>query len=120
VKPTTLGSYQTIYHRYIERSLGRKRLGDIEARHVVELMARLGDEGLSRNTVRRARSVLHLLMNHAVLQEQIARNPVSLTKVPKQIGDGRRVRQDPLSRDEARTLLAAVIGTPLEGPVTIG
>jgi len=119
VKPTTLGSYQTIYHRYLDRWLGRKRLGDIEARHVVELMAQLGEDGYSRSTVRRTRALLHLLMNHAVLQEQIARNPVSLTKVPKHIGGGRRVHQDPLSLDEARTLLRVVGGTTLEGPVTI-
>lgn len=120
VKPTTLSSYQTIYHQYLDHALGAKRLQAIEARDVVELMDHLDRDGRSLNTIKQTRRVLHLLCEHAVRLGELPVNVVSRTKAPRVNQRPERRREVPLNLEEVRTLLRAVADTPLEGIVTIG
>ncbi len=119
VRPSTLSTYQALYRLYLKPGLGRRRLVDIEPIDVITLQSELEERGRSRNTVKRARSVLHLLFNHAVRLEVATRNPVSRVKPLRMTEESRVHRHDPLSIVEAKELLAVAEGTDLEGIVTL-
>lgn len=116
LKPSTLSNYQQVIHYYIKPGLGGKRLSDIRSQHVLNLVNELKKQGLSTNTVRRARSILHNLLETAVEEELLSKNPVSRTSyVKKPVGEETRVQKS-YSVDEVNRALNILKNSPYEGP----
>jgi integrase len=77
-------------------------------------------EGLSTNTRKRVRGVLSVIFSQAERLELIPSNPVKRTTTPaRQFGEPTQVRE-PLTPDEARTLLGSLTDHRLEAIVLIG
>jgi integrase len=116
LKPSTLSNYQQMIHYYIEPNLGSKRLSDLKSQHVLNLVNALKDRGLSTNTTRRARSILHNMLETAVEDDLLSKNPVVRTSfIKKTVGEETRVQKS-YSTAEVGRALEIVSGTAYEGP----
>jgi len=116
LKPSTLSNYQQMIHYYIRPILGSKRLSDLKSQHVLSLVNSLKDRGLSTNTTRRARSILHNMLETAVEEDLLSKNPVVRTSfIKKSIGETSRVQKS-YSTEEVNGALSILQGTAYEGP----
>ena len=96
--------------------LGQVPLTKLTPQHVARWFHVLGTNGASARTIRYARAVLRAALNQALRWELVSRNAAALTDPPKY-----RAREiQPLSPEQARTLIAAVTGHRLEALVCVG
>jgi integrase len=115
VTPTTRTNYGNIVKTYIVPHVGRHRLDKLTPAHVREMLAALDAARLSPNTQRLTRSVLRRALRTAEADGLVTRNVAALVdgvRVPRP--EGRT-----LTPEQARTLLAALDGSPLEALVTL-
>lgn len=116
LKPSTLSNYQQMVHYYIQPNLGSKRLSDLKSQHVLNLVNALKERGLSTNTTRRARSILHNMLETAVEEDLLSKNPVVRTSfIKKTVGEETRVQKS-YSTAEVSRALEILSGTAYEGP----
>jgi len=116
LKPSTLSNYQQMIHYYIQPNLGTKRLSDLKSQHVLNLVNALKERGLSTNTTRRARSILHNMLETAVEEDLLPKNPVVRTSfIKKTVGEETRVQKS-YSTAEVNTALEILKGSAYEGP----
>lgn len=115
VRASTLRSYEGHVRMYLKPRLGTVRLAKLSPGHVQRLMADLQSEGLSAQTVFSIRATLRRALNRAMKHELVHRNAAALADPP-------RVARPPVTVptvDEARAILAAFEGHPLEAAVTV-
>jgi integrase len=116
VRPSTLSNYQQMIHYYIKPGLGSLRVSDLKSQHVLNLVNNLRNRGLSTNTVRRARSILHNMLEMAVEEDSLSKNPVVRTSfVKKSPGETTRVQKS-YSTDEVNRALEVLNESAYEGP----
>lgn len=116
LKPSTLSNYQQMIHYYIQPNMGTKRLSDLKSQHVLNLVNALKERGLSTNTTRRARSILHNMLETAVEEDLLPKNPVVRTSfIKKSVGEETRVQKS-YSREEVSQALEILKGSAYEGP----
>lgn len=116
LKPSTISNYQQMVHYYIKPILGKKRLSDLKSQHVLNLVNGLKERGLSTNTIRRARSILHNMLETAVEEDLLSKNPVVRTSlIKKAIGEETRVQKS-YSTQEVNRALTILHGSIYEGP----
>jgi integrase len=116
LKPSTLSNYQQMIHYYIQPGLGTKRLSDLKSQHVLNLVNSLKERGLSTNTTRRARSILHNMLETAVEEDLLPKNPVVRTSfIKKSVGEETRVQKS-YSTSEVNQALQILKGSAYEGP----
>lgn len=101
VRASTWQSYEINVRKHIVPRIGRKRLGSLSPRDIRVLLDDLRASGLSPRSVQYAHATLRVALEHAVREEQIARNPARLVQVPSPP----RQEREPLTVDEARLLL---------------
>jgi integrase len=86
------------YHRsaiaHIVRELGRRRVDELQAADVADFIAKLAARGLKRETIRKARGVLAMILDHAGLAPNPARDRVKV-KLPRE----EAVEPQPPTRD---------------------
>ena len=116
VKPSTLSNYQQMIHYYIKPSLGNKRVSDLKSLHVLNLVNNLKEKGLSTNTTRRARSILHNMLEMAVEEDLLPKNPVMRTSFIKKSPDEKTRVQKSYSTQEVNSVLEVLKGSIYEGP----
>ena len=116
LKPSTLSNYQQMIHYYILPTLGSKRVSDLKSQHVLNLVNTLKQRGLSTNTVRRARSILHNMLENAVEDDLLAKNPVVRTSLIKKSFDEVTRVQKSYSTQEVGRVLEILRGSQYEGP----
>jgi hypothetical protein len=116
VKPSTLSNYQQMIHYYIKPSLGNKRVSDLKSLHVLNLVNNLKEKGLSTNTTRRARSILHNMLEMAVEEDLLPKNPVMRTSFIKKSPDEKTRVQKSYSTQEVNNVLEVLKGSIYEGP----
>lgn len=116
VKDRTADSYAQMVRLYISPAIGRVRLSQLAPVHVQQLMTDLERRGLAVSTRRRVRAVLRRALTYAGRFELVHRNAAAQTEPPR--GDDHRI-DDALTQDEARALLTAAQGHPLEAVVTV-
>ena len=116
LKPSTLSNYQQMIHYYIRPILGSKRLSDLKSQHVLNLVNSLKERGLSTNTTRRARSILHNMLETAVEEDLLSKNPVVRTSfIKKSVDEVSRVQKS-YSTQEVGRALEILRGSQYEGP----
>lgn len=116
LKPSTLSNYQQMIHYYIRPILGSKRLSDLKSQHVLNLVNGLKERGLSTNTIRRARSILHNMLETAVEEDLLSKNPVVRTSfIKKSVDEISRVQKS-YSTQEVSRALEILRGSQYEGP----
>jgi integrase len=116
LKPSSVSNYQQMIHYYIVPTLGKKRLSDLKSQHVLNLVNSLRERGLSTNTTRRARSILHNMLEAAVEEDSLTKNPVVRTSfIKKSVGEQSRVQKS-YSTEEVNRALEVLKGSAYEGP----
>lgn len=115
VRPSTFTSYKYIVKTHLAPALGRVRLVRLQPTDVERMTTAKEAGGLSPRTVALMRTVLRMALGRAVKHGRLSRNVAALANPPRQV----RHEIKPLSPEEVRTLLAAVAGTRLEGPVVV-
>ncbi len=114
VRQRTLERYTQVVHAHLLPGLGRIRLAKLTPQDVATCLRRIEESG-SAYTARGAREVLRAALNQAVRWELVSRNVAALTDPPRH-----RTRQiEPLTPEQASTLLAAVAGERLEALITV-
>ena len=114
VRRRTLERYEQVVRAHLLPSLGRIRLSKLTPQAVVACLRRVEANG-SAYTARGAREILRTALNQAVRWELVSRNVAALTDAPRH-----RPRQiEPLTPEQAATLLAAVADHRLEALITV-
>lgn len=115
LKPSSLSNYQQMLYYYILPSLGKKRLDALRSQDVLEMVNHLKTQNLSTNTIRRARSILHNMLESAVEEDLIGKNPVTRSSSVKKPEDEKSAVQKAYSAEEVNQALLALKNSPYEG-----
>lgn len=83
VKPKTRASYESLLRSRILPAFGRRRLDNIRPSDIQGWVSAMHDEGLSASRIRQAVIVLRLVMDAAVQDRLVARNPCERIKLPR-------------------------------------
>jgi integrase len=111
VRATTYRSYEQTVRNHLIPELGRLSLSKLEPQEIRAMLNRkLANGGLSARSVAYLRVVLRAGLNQARKWNLVARNVAELVEPPR----CERFRIEPLTPDQARTLLDAATGDRLE------
>ncbi len=106
---TTQRLYRINFDKHINPQLGAKPIDEITKADVRDLIASLVEKGLAKGTVRQKISHLSAVLNHAVDDETILRNPAAkCTKYYKQ-APARNKEIQPLNAEEVGLLLRTTL-----------
>jgi integrase len=109
-KPRTYASYRLIVNQHIIPAVGALQLASLRPDHVQKLINQLSKNGLAPRSVRNVRAVLRRALNQAIRWRYITYNAAALVDMPRI----EPFKVQPLTREEARQLLAALKGHRLE------
>ncbi len=84
LKPSTRSRYRTIVQLHIEPAFGAMQLSQLEHGAVAAWVVDLLDDGIAGATVRHIHRVLHRILNSAIDDGRLARNPASRVKLPRE------------------------------------
>lgn len=110
VSHSTIANYTLVLHKHVYPAIGTRKLDKLRAEHVDAMLRGMAGDGLARNTIMRARSVLQTALDHAERRDLVMRNAARLSVLPA--APKRESRS--LTLDEARRLLNAARGDRLE------
>ena len=105
IKPTTFMSYRGLLDKHLLPAFGRTAMARIRPLDIQRLLGAMSERGLSRSRIRQARQLLSMILNAAVDNGYIARNPV-----PRERLKGREARRDqhPLTFEQVHAMAHAV------------
>jgi len=105
IKPTTFMSYKGLLDVHLLPAFGQTSMARIRPLDVQKLLARMAEAGLSRSRLRQARQLLSMILNAAVDNGYIGRNPV-----PRERLRGKEPRRDqhPLTFQQVHAVADAV------------
>ncbi len=83
IRESTFSSYKAVIENYVKKTLGSKRLCDIQAYEVQKLYNDLSNRGLSSRTVRYAHVVFSSAMKQAIKWKMLMQNPCELCELPR-------------------------------------
>lgn len=83
VKIGTIDVYNKHYSIYLEKTFGRKKLADIHAEDIQELLNRMADEGYSDNTIKLTYCILSGAFKQAYKNELIPKDPFDRITRPR-------------------------------------
>ncbi|CAN5679875.1 hypothetical protein BH24ACT26_BH24ACT26_16790 [soil metagenome] len=105
IKPTTLMSYRGLLDVHLLPFFGRTAMTRIRPLDVQRFLAKMANTGLSRSRLRQARQLLSMILNAAVDNGYIGRNPV-----PRERLKGKEPRRDqhPLTFEQVHAVANTV------------
>lgn len=115
VRPLTLKSYEGYCRRDIIPALGKLRLDQVTRSRIQGFLDEQAAKGRAAWTITHHRSILRRVLNLAVQDGVIARNPVAGTRIRRT--DTTEVK--PLTPDQVLTLLDAAQRTMWHAPLTV-
>lgn len=83
VKRGTLNLYDKVYHTYIAKEFGKRKIREIRSEHIQKLYNDMKRKGYNRNTIEIVSVVLGGMFKQAYKNELIMKNPVPLATLPK-------------------------------------
>lgn len=101
VKKTTIQNYQTLYNNHIKDTLGKRILAQIKPIHIQKLYNDFIDSGYSTTSLQTLHALLHNILDIAVANDLLMKNPCMGTVRPTAERKERRV----LSSEEQTYLL---------------
>lgn len=110
VKRSTYVLYQNYYEWYIKPQIGKLKVKDIKNVHIQKIINTMRDNGLSQNTMKKAYSIIYDIMNYALNNDMILKNPCTGITIPKKQSKSRRV----MSAAEQDIFERAIQGTTYE------
>lgn len=117
LKPTTLSGYNGIVKNHIIPFFSKRQvlLVNITPQHIQEYYNSKAKSGLSPGSVQRHHSLIRKALQNAVLKDVILYNPADRTQRPKQT----KYNPSIYGKEQLKTLLQSVKGTPIEVPITL-
>ncbi len=110
VKPSTWRRYGNFVKGHIIPALGKIPLSKLSAQQVQMLYTKVLNKGLSTTTVHHIHGMLHRALEDALRMALIQRNVTEMVKPPRR----RHHEMAILTAEQARTMLAAVVGDRFE------
>jgi integrase len=120
VQATTLERYEGLIDLHIRSELGRTQLMNLRPADIQRLVALMARKGLSHSTVRQTVVVLRQALQNEVRNDRLSANPATPDRVDMPTNRKPRKLHRPLTPAEARKLIDAAVGLPLELPVLLG
>ena len=115
LRSRTYMSYEQAVRLHLLPGLGHVRLAKLSPQDVATWFRVHADEGTGPRSIQYARTVLRAALNQALRWELVSRNAAALTDPPRH-----RPREiQPLTSEQARALLRAVVGHRLEALITV-
>lgn len=111
VKPSTYVLYENRYKWYVSDQIGKLMVKDIKNAHIQKIVNTMKSQGYSRSTIKKAYAVISDMMNYAVKNDMIPKNPCTGIVFPKEEQRERRV----MSVEEQDKFEAHIHGDPCEG-----
>jgi integrase len=115
LKPRTFATYSTITNNYLIPSLGHMKLAALTPMHVNRYIANELKAGMAPRTVHHHRSVLKTALKDAMKHDLLMRNAAALSDAVRTP----RHQVRPMNFEEAQSIIEAVAGSDLEGPVNV-
>ena len=107
-KPSTVVKHEQVLRLYLLPEFATKRLGAIRRDEVKAFLAALASGGkLSRNSMRLILSTLRVILNHAVEDGLLGRNPAEKLGRFTKVDAEQKVKASAMSREEAERFLEA-------------
>ncbi len=106
VKSNTIHTYTICYNTNIRKSLGRRKIKDIERKEVKEFQTKL-TETLNPTSVNYNISVLGIILNDAVMDDIIIKNPASRIRAVKNSSKATESYHRALTKQEQATFMDA-------------
>lgn len=103
-------SYSDTIRLHVKPHVGRVRLSQLQAEHIVSLYGTLVKNGVPARTRELVHAVLHRAMKRAVIRRRISWNPVTAVERPKVVKQEKTV----VNAQQAARLLEAAAGHRLE------
>lgn len=91
VKESTYLLYRNYYEWYIKPQIGRLKIKDIKNVHIQKIFNAMKDKKLSLNTMKKTYSIIYDILNYALNNDIILKNPCICIALPKQEVKKRRV-----------------------------
>mgnify|MGYP003373835328 CR=1 FL=1 len=110
VKPSTYVLYTNRYTWYIAPQIGKLMVKDIKNAHIQKIVNSMKSQGYSRSTIKKAYAVISDMMNYAVKNDMIPKNPCTGVVIPKEEPRERRV----MSAEEQEQFEEYMRGDPCE------
>lgn len=83
VKKGTIALYKDIFNRYLQNTIGSRKLKDIRGEHIQKIYNDLKKEGYSKSTIELVSILLSGMYKQAIKNKMIRENPVPLTTLPR-------------------------------------
>lgn len=83
VKKSTFDLYDTYYNIYIKNILGKKIIQDLKPIHIQKLYNDMAKRGLKENTIKKVNTIICSMLQQAVKNEMIFKNPCVSVDIPK-------------------------------------
>lgn len=83
VKKSTFDLYDTYYNIYIKNILGKKIIQDLKPIHIQKLYNDMAKRGLKENTIIKVNTIICSMLQQAVKNEMIFKNPCVSVDIPK-------------------------------------
>ena len=109
-RPGTVHSYQRIAERDFLPYLGKMRLKDILPGHIKQLYSTMKAEGKGARTIQLVHVVLHCILNQAVREGILGRNPLNAIERPRVETTEFQI----LNEEQVRQFMIFASGSPLE------
>lgn len=91
LKQSTFDMYCTYYNLYIKKSIGKILLQNLKPIHIQKIYNDMAKKGKKENTIKKVNIVINGMLNQAVRNEIIVKNPCISVEVPKSEKKERRV-----------------------------
>ncbi len=108
LKPSTVASYRQLLRLFVLPKFGQMKLKSIERDQIKSWLADMSHQSLSKNTLRLMLATLRVILNHAIEDHLIDRNPADkLGRFAKT--DKPKREASAMTREEAQQFLQAVL-----------
>jgi integrase len=115
LRPRAFATYQQAVERHLTPGVGRVALARLTPQHVARWFQEHQAAGASARTIRYTRAVLRAALNQALRWGLVTRNAAALVEPPRYVA--REI--DPLTPEQARTLLASTAAHRLGALVSV-
>ncbi len=83
LKESTMVRYDDFYHRYIQKTIGKRKISDLKLITLEKLFQNMADKDYSTKTIRDTYNILNAMYKYAVHNRLIMYNPCEGMELPK-------------------------------------
>ncbi len=115
VKENTQRGYRNNINNHIIPHLGKVKVQELTTRKIQEMVSSMIEKDLSPRTIKYVMSNLHQILEYAISNDYIIKNPERYVVLPRQ----GKYKATVYTVEELQLMLKCAMGTPLEAPLLI-